>query len=389
MRIYLLILLLPLFIIACEDDVRESIPEKVEQTVFMYLPWSTNLTNHFQQNIADFEIALQENILKDSRLIVFFSSSPTEATLFELKYKDGQNTRTTLKKYVNPPFTTKEGITSILDDVKSFAPANRYAMIIGSHGMGWLPVEREESQALKSNRNDGDGKYNEKPLFRYFGGINPDCQTDIADLAAGIAGAGIQMEYILFDNCYMSSIEVAYELKEVADYLIASPAEVIAYGFPYHKIGRYLVGEVDLQGICDGFLDFYKQYSYPYATIGVTVCAELDNLASVMQDINRRFSFDYSLSGQLQTMSGYTPEIFFDLGDYVARLCDDEDLLSRFEYQLERTVPSNLRLHTPYYYSLYEEPIRIKTYSGITTSAPSINAKAAKKTETAWYKATN
>ena len=35
------------------------------------------------------------------------------------------------------------------------------------------------------------------------------------------------MEYILFDDCYMSSIEVAYELKDVTKYLIGSTSEMM------------------------------------------------------------------------------------------------------------------------------------------------------------------
>ena len=66
------------------------------------------------------------------------------------------------------------------------------------------------------------------------------------------------MEYILFDDCYMSSIEVAYELKDVADYLIASTCEVMAYGMPYATMGKHLLGTPDYRAICDDFYDFIQ-----------------------------------------------------------------------------------------------------------------------------------
>lgn len=68
------------------------------------------------------------------------------------------------------------------------------------------------------------------------------------------------MEYILFDDCYMASVEVAYDLKEVTDYLIASPCEIMAYGMPYAEIGPHLLGKVDYESICDAFYEFYKNY---------------------------------------------------------------------------------------------------------------------------------
>ncbi|MDR2038939.1 MAG: Clostripain family protein, partial [Bacteroidales bacterium] len=299
----ILMFIYSLLTVSCTKD-DEPEPQETERTVFMYLPWSTNLAAHFAKNLTDLETALQDNILKNNRLLVFLSTSSTEAIMFEMEYKDGKNTRTTLKEYTNPAFTTSTGITSILNDVRYFAPANRYAMIIGSHGMAWLPVQQEQS-TLKLGREKDYWEYEGVPETRFFGGTTPEYQTDITTLASGIAGAGIKMDYILFDDCYMSSIEVAYELKDVTDYLIASPTEVMVYGFPYHTIGRYLVGNVDLLGICNGFYDFYKDYQYPYGTIGVTVCAELDALAAVMKEMNSRFSFDPALLSEVQRMDGY------------------------------------------------------------------------------------
>ena len=52
-------------------------------------------------------------------------------------------------------------------------------------------------------------EYENVPMTRYFGGLNAQYQTDITTLAKGISNAVLKMEYILFDDCYMSSIEVA------------------------------------------------------------------------------------------------------------------------------------------------------------------------------------
>jgi hypothetical protein len=354
----------------------------------MYLPWSGNLTSYFRNNVEDFKSIIKQGILDKERVIVFFSTSDTVATLYELAYKKGDCVEIPLKSYTNPPFTTPEGITSILNDVKHYAPADRYGMVIGCHGMGWLPVERAMSRRSAGQKYHWE--YEGVPLTRFFGGTTPNYQTEITDLAKGIADAGIKMEYILFDDCYMSSIETAFELKEVTGYLIASPTEIMAYGMPYAKMGQHLIGQVNYDGICEEFYQFYSTYTYPYGTIGIINCSELDNLAAVMKEINSRFTFNSSLNGGLQRMDGYSPVIFFDYGDYVSKLCTDPELLKGFEAQLERTVPSQYRKHTPYYYSMSKGAIRINTYSGATISDPSMNSKAIiKKIETAWYKATH
>ena len=352
----------------------------------MYMPWSTNLVPYFRQNIADIETAIEKNILGNNRFIVFFMSSPTRATLFELKYKKGTCVRDTLDEYVytDPVFTTAAGITSILNDVIDIAPANRYSMIISSHGMAWIPVSASRTRGFKQKEY---WEYEGVPSTRWFGGTSSEHQVDITTLAEGITAAGIKMEYILFDDCYMSSIEVAYDLKEVAHYLIGCPTEIMAYGFPYAIITPHLIGNVDYHNLCNDFIAFYENYSTPCGTIGVTDCSQVENLALVMKEINRQYPFDPALLNSIQRMCGYSPVRFFDLGDYVSKLCPDGNLLSVFKAQLERTVP--LRGHTAEYYSASIGSVPIQSYSGVTTSDPSTSPSTSLKTETAWYKATH
>ena len=42
----------------------------------------------------------------------------------------------------------------------------------------------------------------------------------ISTLADAISDAGLEMEFILFDDCYMSSVEVAYDLRHVTGHII-------------------------------------------------------------------------------------------------------------------------------------------------------------------------
>ena len=337
----LILLIIPLAFTSCEQ---EDWPVKTDQTVLMYLPWSSNLKSYFETNISDFESVVERNILKNERVV-----------------------------------------TSILNDVKTLAPANRYAMTIGCHGMGWIPVPTAQVRSIGQKKH---WEYEGVLLTRYFGGLSPEYQTNTTTLAEGIANAGIKMEYILFDDCYMASVEVAYDLKEVTDYLIASPCEIMAYGMPYAEIGPHLLGKVDYESICDAFYEFYKNYEeMPCGTIGVTVCSELENLAATMKEINNQYTLPSSSLYTIQTMDGYTPTLFFDCGDYVAKLCTDAGLLARFEEQLERTIP--YKRHTDYYYTMNKGKIKINTFSGATISDPSTNSYATEKYQTAWYKATH
>ena len=121
--------------------------------------------------------------------------------------------------------------------------------------------------------------------------------------------------------------------------------------------------------------------------MAVTVCAELEDLATIMKKINTDYIFDESSENALQRMDGYTPIIFYDYGDYVEKLCKDPVLLERFEQQLSRAVP--YKVHTDYFYSVTKGRVPIYTFSGITTSDPSKHSLTVSKNDTEWYRATH
>lgn len=372
--------------ISCRDNEDPIIPEKqTEQTIIMFFPWSTNLLSYFQQNIRDFSEAIEKKGLNSERVIVCLSSSPSTAELFELKYKDGKCIADTLKYYQDQSFVNHFDITKMLNDIKNVSSASRYGLIIGCHGMGWLPIKGVNT---KSTNNLLHYDIQTTPMTRYFGGLSPKYQIEVKDLAEGILNAGLKMEYILFDDCYMSSIEVAYDLKDVTDFLIACPTEVLVYGFPYHKCGEFLIGKVNYASIINAFYDFYNNYQYPYGTAAVTDCRELDKLATIIQQINSNKTIkDKDIINNIQKMDGYSPTIFFDFGDYISQICSDSILINEFVIQLNKTIP--FKCCTEKYYSALKGALPIYKFSGITTSEPSTNQLATSVQTTEWYKVTH
>ena len=363
---------------SCHDD-DELIDEPTEQTVIFFMPWSTNMTPYFEQNIADFETAIKGGLLKNERVIVIISSTKSRANVIELRQEQG--VRDTLMFYSQPDFTQRENISRMLNDVRAIAPACRYSLIVGCHGMGWLPVSTSRARSQYHFERD------DVPQTRWFGGFTSEYQIETTTLADAIGDAGMRMEYIMFDDCFMSSVEAAYDLKDVTNYLIGCPTEIMIYGFPYHLCTRHLVGTVDYAALCQTFLDFYSHYTTPCGTIAVTDCRELDALAAIVRDINLTQEFDYALLSDVQRMDGYNPPLFYDLGDYIAHLCADQNLLDAFNRQLELTVP--YKAHTVQYYSASNGFNDICAYSGITTSAPSHNTRSVGLKKTRWYQATH
>ena len=416
----------------------------VGQTVFMFFPWSNNLLSDFRRTVEDMQTVVAQRSMKDERIMVFMATSEREAVLFELKKQNGRCLTDTLRRYSDRPFTSRQWLTSLFSEVMTLAPASRYGMVVGCHGLAWVPVQGqrsarkrlgsqeridEEDNLYKEERIDEeDNLYKKERLdkegddlmhfevqgpvtTRFIGGTYPETQIETTDLADAMADAGLHTEYILFDACYMSSVEVAYELKDVTHYLIASPTEVISYGFPYITMGKHLLGTPNYKGIVDSFISFYSSYNLPYGTVAVTDCTQLDALAAIAQQINAAATeqinaataeptnaasggkLNTARSGKnvpngVQIMDGYSPTLFYDLGHLMSLKDAGTVLTAAFAEQLDKTVP--YKGHTDQYFTaLKDAPVDIKHYSGLNTSQGSLNHMADRLSETAWYKATN
>ena len=379
-RLLYVILLAIVLLPSCREE-DEPQPVVFDQTVIVFMPWSTNLYPFFRQNINDIERAINAGMLKQERILVCIANTRTQANLVELRLEQGRCVRDTLYAYSHPDFTRTADITRMLNDIRALSPTPRYSLIVGCHGMGWLPAGQAPRRAVPRN---GEA---DVPMTRWFGGLSSDLQIEVSTLAEAIGAANMQMEYILFDDCYMSSVEAAYELRHVTDFLVASPTEIMAYGFPYHLCAPCLVGDIDFAGVCQRFYDFYSTYVWPYGTIAVTDCRQLEALAQSVRAIYRTQQFDEDELKNLQRMDGYSPTLFYDLGDYIDHLCKDAALLEDFHRQLSLTVPH--KAHTDFYYSNTNGCNEIHAYSGLTTSEPSKNTQAEAMTETQWYRATH
>ena len=398
----------------------------VGQTVFMFFPWSNSLLSDFRRTVEDMQTVVAQRSMKDERIMVFMATSEREAVLFELKKQNGRCLTDTLRHYSDRPFTSRQWLTSLFSEVMTLAPASRYGMVVGCHGLAWVPVQGqrsarkrlgsqekidEEDNLYKEERIDKEGEPNDLMHFevqgpvttRFIGGTYPETQIETTDLADAMADASFHTEYILFDACYMSSVEVAYELKDVTHYLIASPTEVLSYGFPYTTMGKHLLGTPNYKGIVDSFISFYSSYNLPYGTVAVTDCTQLDALAAIAQQINAAAAeqtnaasegkLNTARSGKnvpngVQIMDGYSPTLFYDLGHLMSLKDAGTVLTAAFAEQLDKTVP--YKGHTGQYFTaLKDAPVDIKHYSGLNTSQGSLNHMADRLSETAWYKATN
>ena len=343
---------------ACERN-HNTAPQN---TILFFFPWSTNLTHYFENNIYCFENAINKKDLQNNDIFVFISKSESTAFFYKIKNIKGSITHDTIARFsdYNYHYTSIEGLSQILTLAKS--DNSNFSLIIGCHGDAWIPAS---------------------DMKRSFGGTKIESRIDISTLCQALKQTNITAEYILFDDCYMSSIEVAYELRNVCNHLIASPSEIMAAGMPYSDIANDLINTPNYEAICSEYYTYYASNpSTPYGAIAIVKSSELDSLAN----ITKRLNINYT-NQNIQFYDAYNPHIFYDLGDYINTSCSEENLKAEFFSQLNKCVIHKATTPTVYGYNYGE--IKINNFSGVSTSAPSTNPKCTSYQETAWYKATH
>lgn len=371
---------------SCGPENEEG-PESGSRTILMYLPYTgdNSLYRDFLRNIQDVSEAIKEQAgLGKNRFFVFISRNQSEAVFMELQY-DAQSKRVmndTIELVSNPVLTTVDGIVSILNKVQQAAFADKYALIVGCHGEGWLPAP-----------------HNGPNRTRWYGSSDEPGRADVSTLAEAMDITGMHMEYMLFDMCYMSCIETTYDLRNATDCIIGSTSEVMGYGMPYKKVLPYILRQKpDYKGVVNAYNDFYTNYYAPYATIAATRTEYVEEMANLMREINAKYSITDEHLTHVQDLDAnhFNPTVYYDFGDYVDKtlgyISNDsyaKDLLERFHVLLNQLVPYKAttgRIAGNGGTSI----ITVNDFSGLTCSDPSINADIAEaKSATAWWAATH
>ncbi len=370
------------------------------QTIIVYMA-GTHLGSYFNTNRSAIKAALNFNIQGKSRVVIFYQTNKTSAELKELYFQDGLCQEKVLATYDLPSQMTTSEMSYIFKDIVSKTPSKSHSLILGAHGLGWVPIgaEPESSAAYMSKEGKAHILTHEElwerkgdVMTRYLGeDSTPQNRFDVTTLSEALASTGVKLEYIIFDACFMANVESIYDLRNNAKYIVGSPCEIMGAGFPYANIMPLLLKNngtsYDLDGVCRQFNEDYAANPGYSGTIALIDCSQLDGLAQAMKRVNNADKKEYNTS-DIQTYEGLSSHVFFDLGDYVDKMCDDAEVKMAFDEQLNRTVKSKYTLD--YFLSMYGTTgkYKVDVFTGMNTSAPSKLYRPAYE-QTAWYKATH
>ena len=336
-------------IYSCEKPCRG--PKKV---FIVYSIGYNNLSDYLKTDIK--ELSQTYSSAKCSNHVVIFEhsvksrgdySTPNSPILYELTRDKSGNVGKNILLTMDPNTVSasSETLREVLECIRNKYNDAEYSILFSSHGTGWVPVDYcnmpdyyenlfsdyGPTMRVAGKRNlpywgvlPADGG----PVVKSFGVQNITSNTyhemDITDMADAFP---MKMQTVIFDACFMGSIEVAYEFRDVTESLIASQTEILADGMDYETMLKYVFNN-DFKGFCKNFFDHYNNLSGSYrsATISLIDCTRLEPLAYICREIfESQRHMIASLEGSMEVQRYYRlanstiHKWFYDLEDIAVK----------------------------------------------------------------------
>ena len=202
-------------------------------------------------------------------------------------------------------------LKAFLDWAKVYYPAQRYGLVVWSHGNGWRRrPEQERTRAVSYDNETGSA-------------------IQIWDLNSALAGH--QLDFLAWDASLMQMIEVAYEARTNAKFVVGSEESPPAEGFPYDRAFAGFRDSPDTatrdltKGFVDAMITGYPNRKITQSVIETTRLAELeaaiDGLATQLIANKTALSTAYQqVRNEAQSYSPNAGRYYRDLYDLCDRL---------------------------------------------------------------------
>lgn len=345
---------------------QEDEPVTVNTVLLLYLAGDNNLSDESCQKLE--AIRQGSKVTADSRILIYRDAMDAVPCLMEITEN---NSIKIIESYESENSADAAVLGRTIAKAKSIYPDAGFSLLVFSHASGWLPPGRLTSPKSTVNTKSilADGNNS----------------MELADFAAAIPDNAFN--YILFEACFMAGIEVAYELKDKADYIAASSAEIVSPGFTavYSKhINELVYGKPD-KFMQETFSYFESQSGWMRsATFSIIKTDKLEPIACFIKE-NCDFTKETKMTG-IQYFDRNNNHLFADFLDYYSRLLHTDGQ----KQQLQQLVNDAAvwKAATPYFMPGYNG-FAIDRHSGMTTYIMQKMYPLLNRSYTAldWYKA--
>lgn len=360
--ILLFIFSFSIFFSCSKDDGQTVI---INQVLLVYLAGDNSLSGESYEKLE----AVRSGWNRDQHTKILIYHDPSDAPPKLMEVIENNRIRL-IEEYPEENSAAPLVFHRIVTDAKTVYPQAVFNLLAFSHASGWLPHGRLSSpksrQDTKSVLADGSSG------------------MELTDFASAIPDNAF--DYIIFESCFMAGIEVSYQLRNKAHYVVSSSAEIVSPGFtsvyPSH-VNELLSGDPLLFAqAAFGYFDSQSGWMRS-ATFSVIRTDQLDALAAYIK-ANCDYTKPITMT-DIQYFDRNNYHLFADFEDYYSRLLEKDDQRQEIGALIDHCIV--WKAATPYFMAGYNG-FTISRHSGMTTfimqeEYPLLNTRY---TELDWYK---
>lgn len=294
-----LLSLLFMLLCSCEHESYEPVyPTQADRTVLFYMVADNNLSSLAHSDLEEMIDVAGKLDLTRSNVIVYMDDNGTPELYRLTKDKDRTKAFAVVDDFGfrEKSSTNASVIKEVISETVKKFPAQNYAFVYWSHGDGWIPGQEITTRAVDvhTQLSSIGLDVNNETLPASKGG-----RTGMKELSEALGAFGKKLDYVFFDACYMLSVEVAWELREVTDYVISSPTETPGPGAPYQVVLPYMASTQGFSAndFCRSYMSYYEsKYNGGYncsdanwtggASIGAIKTSGLEMLADYCKELS-------------------------------------------------------------------------------------------------------
>lgn len=288
----IIISLLTVLLSGCKHSKNEPEPEpqpvNPDGVTIVYAINNSSLSGNFRQDTAEMRAAMVNVDMSRQRLLVYLTESASKTGLYELQQVGRKNKVLTwrkVKEYDRRQTSTAPAVMKrVISDALAVYPDAEHSLIFWGHGTAWTPGFSDHE-----TRSDVPA---DVPAQHSYGGEdgddlrNPEW-AEITDIANAIPDGAFRT--IWFDCCYMSSIEVAYQLRNKTKMYVAYPTEVWDEGLNYNDVLPYIMRKnQDLTRAAAEFYSYYNDKS-DAVTVSVMDMSKIEAVAEATRALMQKY----------------------------------------------------------------------------------------------------
>jgi hypothetical protein len=278
--------------------------EKAKWTIINYCAADNNLESYISADINEIEqVGSGENV----NIVALLDDSKGCRTYHVQKDEDPDTiTSPVIENMGDVNSADPEFLSDFLSSTIRKFPAENYAVIINSHGYGWEGVTVDYTS---------------------------DSRISIPQLKNALQETnkrtGEKIDVLGFDACRMASAEVAYELKDTADYMIASQASLGGGGWNYTKLLSDNTASLNPREFAEKAVGICNQGQKDVRTLSVIDLSKMDEYGNLLSDFSQKILDTDTSEEKLKNITYRTqkfPGTTRDQHDFSRRISFNRDI---------------------------------------------------------------